>query len=57
LLMVLQYGVTLVHWAVKMGHNNTTEMLIKAGADVNVADKVKVIFLACVCAFHGDSVF
>jgi ankyrin repeat protein len=55
--MVLQYGVTLVHWAVKMGHNNTTEMLIKAGADVNVADKVKVIFLACVCAFHGDSVF
>jgi hypothetical protein len=62
LLVRLQYGFTPVRWAVMMCQGNErilsmqlpwkykiVEMLIKAGADANVADKVKVIFPACVC--------
>jgi hypothetical protein len=51
LLMRLQDGVTLVHLAVDKGHSKIVEIMVKAGADVNVADKVGVMFPAkcCVC--------
>jgi hypothetical protein len=47
--MRLQDGVTPVHWATSKGSDTIVEILVKAGADVNVADKVRVIFSACVC--------
>jgi ankyrin repeat protein len=56
--MRLQYGVTPVSWAIGKGSDKIMELLVNAGADVNVVDKVGVIFTACcVCVFHGDSVF
>jgi ankyrin repeat protein len=44
-----QDGVSPVHWATNKGSDTIVEMLVKAGANVNVADKVGVIFPACMC--------
>jgi hypothetical protein len=48
LFMRLQDGVSPVHRAIEKGSNTIVEMLVKAGANVNVADKVGVIFPASV---------
>jgi hypothetical protein len=49
LLLYLQDGWTPLRWAIQKGSDNIVEMLVEAGADVNVVDKVGVIFPACMC--------
>ena len=38
---MLQDGTTPLHWAARLGHTATVEMLLKAGADVKARDKVR----------------
>ena len=50
LLMRLQHGSTLLSAAANKNSVKTMEMLVEAGAELSAADKVGVIFSACVHA-------
>ena len=42
---VAQYGDTALHWAVKYGHYDCVQLLIQAGADVDIQNIVSILYV------------
>ena len=48
-MVIIQNGVTALHYASQEGHVTIVKLLLEKGADVNICDKVVMDFVSCTC--------